>query len=286
MTAAVIGLGLGSPLDWRRMTGYLLGGSLIIAIGLIDDLRALPTGPKLAVHVAAATSLVVAMAPQLLSLDQWLPAWIGLTVAGFVTVALTNIYNFMDGSDGLAATQGVLAGFGWTILAASNGHVDLALLALVVAGGCLGFLAHNFPPASIFMGDVGSAFLGFTFAFLPLAIAQEVGQVFTGVLMIWPFAFDATLTIGRRIARRQNITRPHREHLYQRLILAGWLPKSVMLLYGSFCLLSVSLAIVWWHSTDTVRGLVVFVIVICSAALWRIVDRAEKTAMNSAVTAQ
>jgi UDP-N-acetylmuramyl pentapeptide phosphotransferase/UDP-N-acetylglucosamine-1-phosphate transferase len=280
LAGAVIGLGLGASLDWRRTTGYFLGASLIIVVGLIDDLRALPTLPKLAVQVVAATCLVAGLAPQLFSLDPWLPAWIGLAVAGLVTVALTNIYNFMDGSDGLAATQGVLAGLGWTVLAISNGHVDLAVLALLVAGGCLGFLAHNLPPASIFMGDVGSAFLGFTFAFLPLAIAHDAGQLFAGVLMIWPFAFDATLTIGRRIARRQNITRAHREHLYQRLILAGWSPMSVMVLYGLFCLLSVGLAVVWWRSADTVRGLVLVVIVLCSAALWRLVTRAELLAIK------
>jgi UDP-N-acetylmuramyl pentapeptide phosphotransferase/UDP-N-acetylglucosamine-1-phosphate transferase len=252
---------------------------LIVAVGIIDDLRGLSPLPKLAVQVGASACLALGLAQHLLSLDPRSTAWIVLFTAAAVTIALTNAYNFMDGSDGLAATQGVLAGIGWTVIAISSGRFDLAVLALAVAGSCLGFLAHNFPPASIFMGDVGSSFLGFTFAFLPLALAHDAGQLFAGLVMIWPFVFDAFLTIGRRLARRQNIFRAHREHLYQRLVLAGWSARSVLLVYGLFSLACAVLATIWWNASSALRGLVILTLLLASAALWRVVTRVEVLAV-------
>jgi UDP-N-acetylmuramyl pentapeptide phosphotransferase/UDP-N-acetylglucosamine-1-phosphate transferase len=101
----------------------------------------------------------------------------------------------------------------------------------------LGFLVHNWHPARIFLGDVGSAFLGFTFAVIPLlAGAEHSGKSaplpLIGVLLVWLFVFDTGLTFFSRLIRRQKVWTPHREHLYQRLIISGFSHSAVSLLYG------------------------------------------------------
>jgi len=170
-------------------------------------------------------------------------------------VGLTNVYNFMDGIDGIAAVQGVVAGLVWAVAGVWLGSDVVLLFGLVLTGACFGFLLLNWAPAKIFMGDVGSAFLGFTFAVLPLLLIHELPRLgnvaYAGVvpgfavLVVWSFVGDGFLTLVRRILHGERVWQAHRSHLYQRLVQTGWSHARVSLLYGGWCVVT-ALAGLWW----------------------------------------
>ena len=213
--ASVAGIALGGGLEIREL-GMVLGLALTLAIvSFIDDWRELPAAARLATHLAAAIIFVFA----------------GLTVenyaaAAFIVLAIawmTNLYNFMDGSDGLAGGMAVF-GFGtYGIAAAQAGDATLAAFSACAAASAAGFLVFNFPPARIFMGDVGSIPLGF------LAAATGAWGWQRGVWPAWfpflvfaPFIVDASVTLARRVWRRERFWQAHRDHYYQRLVRIGW----------------------------------------------------------------
>ncbi|HEY0583569.1 MAG TPA: glycosyl transferase, partial [Chloroflexota bacterium] len=146
-----------------RALGWLAGALLVAAIGFVDDLRPLPAVPRLVTQLAGAALLTLAGVQ-----ERQMPLLVALPL-GFVYIAVvTNIYNFMDGIDGLASTQAIVAG---VALAIAGGLVNNPLVATgggLLAATSLGFLVYNRPPARLFMGDVGSTFLGFSFAGLSL----------------------------------------------------------------------------------------------------------------------
>ena len=128
--------------------------------------------------------------------------WLGLPVTLLWIVGLTNAYNFMDGIDGIAGVQGVVAAGTGVLLAVWQGNTGLAIYLAALAGGVLGFLLHNWPPARIFMGDVGSAFLGYSFA--GVAVLSDIGgsvPFIAWLILLAPFIFDTSLTLALRIAR-------------------------------------------------------------------------------------
>jgi Fuc2NAc and GlcNAc transferase len=154
-------------------------------------------------------------------------------------VWLINSYNFMDGIDGIAGIQAVVAGAAWAVLAAWLGLSSTFLFSGVLASAALGFLIHNWAPARIFMGDVGSAFLGFTLAAIPLLAGRELADVqfrsilpAVAVLFVWYFVFDSLLTFFRRLLRGHKVWEAHREHIYQRMIISGWNHSQVALIYA------------------------------------------------------
>jgi UDP-N-acetylmuramyl pentapeptide phosphotransferase/UDP-N-acetylglucosamine-1-phosphate transferase len=159
-------------------------------------------------------------------------------------VWLTNAYNFMDGIDGIAATQTITAGIAWFLLGYKFDIPVASFFGLILAVTNAGFLLHNWSPAKIFMGDVGSAFLGFTFAFLPLSACKESTQnskyfCLIGLLFVFPFIFDTIFTISRRLMNGEKVWRAHRSHLYQRLVIRGYSHQFVTILYGIISLIIV-----------------------------------------------
>ncbi len=193
--------------------------------------------PKLATQVAASTLLVfqagfVLNAVTLPAMGYVSLGWFALPATFLWLVYVTNIYNFMDGIDGLAGSQGLLiATFLFGIALGVNASA-LPILALAVAGASAGFLFFNRPPASIIMGDVGSAFVGFLLAALGLIGEQEGVSFLTMPILLGPFLFDATYTLLRRLMRGENIFQAHRFHLYQRLVRTGVSPSRVDLFYA------------------------------------------------------
>jgi UDP-N-acetylmuramyl pentapeptide phosphotransferase/UDP-N-acetylglucosamine-1-phosphate transferase len=149
-------------------------------------------------------------------------------------VGLTNAYNFMDGIDGLAAGQAVIAAVAMAWLSQVWGADQVALAMAILAGSVLGFLSHNWPPAKIFMGDVGSAFLGFSFAGWAVLSSNTPSNKLPFVawaVLLAPFLFDTGITLISRIVRGQRWYAAHREHFYQRLIRRGWSHLAVTSLY-------------------------------------------------------
>lgn len=200
----------------ERTTGVLWGLALCLgAASFVDDRRGLPIGLRLLAQVGLAVLAITFIGG---ARPFW---WIAFAV--LTTVWLTNLYNFMDGADGLAGGMG-LFGFGaYAIAAMARGDMALATLCLSVAAGCAAFLTCNFPPARIFMGDAGSTSLGFTAAVVGL-YGQAVGlwPLWFPALVFLPFIADATVTLGRRVLRGDRFWKAHREHYYQRLIRSGW----------------------------------------------------------------
>jgi UDP-N-acetylmuramyl pentapeptide phosphotransferase/UDP-N-acetylglucosamine-1-phosphate transferase len=231
---------------------YAAGASLVAIVSWCDDLYSLSAVTRLVAHGLAAAAAMVAF-------GCWhsVPLLPGVTLgcAGAVVtwlwiVGLTNAYNFMDGSDGMAGSQAVIAGLGWACLGWLANFPLLTNLSLLLAVGSLGFLPHNWPPARIFMGDVGSAFLGYSFAILPLLGLGENGPLadlspILGLLLVWPFVFDAAFTFLCRLCRGENVLAAHRSHLYQRLIIAGHSHRFVLLLYSSLALVGAATAVFW-----------------------------------------
>jgi UDP-N-acetylmuramyl pentapeptide phosphotransferase/UDP-N-acetylglucosamine-1-phosphate transferase len=202
-------------------------------------------------------------------------------------VGLTNAYNFMDGSDGIAGAQALVAGASWACLGWLAGLPTLAGLGLLLAGGSLGFLLHNWPPARIFMGDVGSAFLGYSFAILPLlALAGQrslaAASPVLGLLPVWPFVFDASFTFLRRLRHGENVFAAHRTHLFQRLLIAGFSHRFVLLLYGSLATVGGVAAVFWfvWPVEAFWSSLALFPSL--AWMLWRFVLAQERRAPDAA----
>jgi Fuc2NAc and GlcNAc transferase len=209
-----------------NVTAALLGGGAIVAaIGWWDDHAAVPARYRVIAHFAAAVWSVAWLGgfPTLaIGAEAHHLGAVGSVLAVLGTVWCVNFYNFMDGIDGIAATTAlVVAAFG-TLLLLQAGDVALALVATLVAGTSLGFLAWNWPPARIFMGDVGSGLLGFMFATLALSSERRGGPpLVVWVLLLGVFVVDATVTLGRRVLHGDRWYDAHRSHAYQRAVQVG-----------------------------------------------------------------
>jgi len=250
--------------------GYFTGACLIAFVSYIDDVRHLSFSVRLAAQSLAATLLIA-------DLD----TWHGITMLGGLQtgwwaylftflwiVWMVNAYNFMDGIDGLAGLQSVIAGLGWFGLGYMLHMPALYLFGSVIAASSLGFLVQNWPPAKIFMGDVGSAFLGYTFAALPLLARHMASAAWdllpiAAVLFVWFFLFDSIFTRARRLLRGDNVLVAHREHLFQRLVSSGLSHRTVTLLYGTLSVLlsaSVLLSVAYRSEIGLAMFPVVFVL--------------------------
>lgn len=203
----------------------LVGGSLVAAVGWVDDVRGLPVSLRLAAHFAAACWCVWSLGGVSEVRVGVLTVHFG-AVGGILAVVamvwLTNLYNFMDGIDGLAATEAVCVSLVSAGLFFLGGDQELAVLALVIAGAAGGFLIWNWSPAKIFMGDVGSGFIGYLFATIALASERtSTVPLLVWIILLLGFVGDATLTLCRRFVARQRWYTAHRTHAYQRAALAA-----------------------------------------------------------------
>lgn len=216
----------------RTFLALLTGGLLIAGISFLDDRKPQPFWLRLAAHCAAAAAALSAFG--------WPAVTLGLPGVGTVAIPLglsslilllwlvgyTNAFNFMDGINGLAASQAWITAIGTAIIAglAAKDWASLPVIfSCVVAGTAAGFLPHNFPQPRMFMGDVGSATLGYLLAVLVIWIAELYGWwlLIPLALLHANFVLDTGITLIRRLARRERWFEAHREHFYQRLIRSG-----------------------------------------------------------------
>lgn len=248
--------------SWLWLTPALL----LAGLSLLDDWRGLPVGVRLTAHLAIALWLCVQLAPQ----AGWL-IWLGLALG---VVWMTNLYNFMDGSDGLAGGMAVF-GFGFYGLAA--GLADDWIFAATnwaVAAAALAFLLFNFHPARIFMGDAGSIPLGFlAAAFGLMGWRDGLWSAALPVLAFSPFIVDATVTLLRRMWRGEKIWRAHKSHYYQRLVRMGWSHRQLALAeYGLMVAVGATgVAVRGLDWSPALAALVVWAMIY--AALGRTIDR-------------
>ena len=224
-----------SQVEWWPLW---LAAVMLVGISFLDDIIGLPIIGRLLVHFVAAGGAAAG-----LLLNHTGVGWVLLAIVAIVW--MTNLYNFMDGMDGLAGGM-ALFGFGFYALAgALSGHLPFAVTNAAIAATAGAFLVFNFHPARMFMGDAGSTLFGFLAACFGL-VGWQLGiwTLWFPGLVFSPFIVDATVTLARRLLRGEKIWRPHREHYYQRLVLSGWGHRrtalaeyGVMVLCGGFALL-------------------------------------------------
>jgi UDP-N-acetylmuramyl pentapeptide phosphotransferase/UDP-N-acetylglucosamine-1-phosphate transferase len=206
---------------------WLAALAAVAAVSFADDARSVPAGIRFVVHLVAAMLVAATIAPL-----RDAPAT--LVLCTILIVWGANLFNFMDGSDGLAA---LMALTGFAALAVAAGHVGadaLATICAALAAATLPFFLVNRPPATMFMGDVGSVPLGFLAAAIGVAgVALGVWPAWLPALAFLPFLADATVTLLRRALRGEKLWRPHRSHYYQRLHAAGAGHLGTLAIFGA-----------------------------------------------------
>ena len=241
------------------------GWSIVIVTGVIsivslmDDRRGLPIAVRFGVHLLAAVFLVlgsgVVLPPAAVSMLGFIE--VGWVAAPFTVVCLVwmaNLYNFMDGMDGFAGGMtvigcGLLGYLGW-----EAHHPVISVIATLQSAAAMGFLVHNFPPAKIFMGDVGSVPTGFLVAALTvLGCRDGVFDLWVPLIVFSPFILDATVTLARRALRHEKVWEAHREHYYQRLVLVGWGHRRTVLAEYGLMALCGGLAIFYQYASEEWR---------------------------------
>jgi len=192
-----------------------LGLALALAVlSFVDDVHRLPTLVRLGAHLAAAVLLVWYVLSPIHPVEMVL---LILAVAW-----ITNLYNFMDGSDGLAGGMAAIGFAAYGVAAWWGGELALAAACVAISSAAVAFLLHNHHPARIFLGDVGSIPLGFLAAALGLfGWREDLWPLWFPVLVFGPFIGDATLTLVRRLLRRERVWQAHRDHYYQRMVRMG-----------------------------------------------------------------
>ncbi|WP_263146536.1 glycosyltransferase family 4 protein [Pseudomonas sp. RIT-PI-AD] len=200
--------------------GLAASAGAVALIGFIDDLEHVPARWRLLVHGGAAAWLLACVGglpaldvPLLGTLDA---GWLGTALLWVFLIWLINLYNFMDGIDGIAAAQAVTVCLGMAFLSWYAGHGEIGLPLGLLAMAALGFLVWNFPPAKIFMGDVGSGFLGVALGGLMTWQAQMANElIWAWLIMLGSFVVDASLTLLCRLLRGKRVYEAHRSHAYQ-----------------------------------------------------------------------
>jgi UDP-N-acetylmuramyl pentapeptide phosphotransferase/UDP-N-acetylglucosamine-1-phosphate transferase len=260
------------PAQTHVLGGCLLGMLAVAVVGWLDDHRARSAWLRLAVHIAAASVAAVALLGVPVTLQQGLL----LALAIFWIASLINAWNFMDGIDGLAATQAVLAATCVLVGGLLYAWLDPAWIAfaLVFAGALLGFLPFNFPRARIFLGDVGSGALGFAIACLLLRAIVSDGMSWpVALLPVSAFLVDAGLTLIKRIVQGSAWWRPHREHLYQWLVRRGISHSQVTLAYGLWTLAVCMLALAIADLAAGMSACIVVAALLSAIVLWNCIRK-------------
>lgn len=205
---------------------WLLAGLPVVLVSFLDDRRSLGVIPRLLTQCLSAGMLLLLLADIRLWHWPWLgeiPVGVAAPVLVIGIVWMINLYNFMDGMDGFAGGMAVLGFAVLALLGAVAGASAFVVANLLVVAASVGFLVWNFPPARLFLGDVGSSFLGFLMAGMMLWSHRDgIVPISLCVLVFSPFIVDATVTLLRRLRRGERIWQAHREHYYQRLVRLGW----------------------------------------------------------------
>ncbi len=231
----------------KETVGLIVSGTLIVALGLVDDYKNLPAKIKLLGQICAAGVLVLIFDVRIdfitdpfgeyIYFDNfpipYIAPYLAIPITMFWLVGLTNTVNLIDGLDGLAAGVASIASFTILLVALEQNFILVAVLTAALAGAAVGFLKYNFHPAKIFMGDTGSMFLGFMLA--GISVTGAVKSVATIALIVPIFALglpilDTTFAIVRRLRGGVPIFKPDKGHLHHRLLSVGFTQRQAVLL--------------------------------------------------------
>lgn len=247
--------------------GILLGAVIIVVLGVLDDIMALPALPKFAIQILASVIVVLHGCrieflsnplPGTGATYLALPEWLSISITVIWIVAITNAVNFIDGLDGLAVGVSGISAATLLVVALMVSENNIAIIMAALLGACLGFIPYNFNPAKIFMGDTGSTFLGFILATVSI---QGLFKLYAIISFAVPFLilgvpiFDICFAIIRRLAKGQNPMKADRGHVHHRLIDMGFSQKqSVAITYMLTAILG--LAAVVLTSSGEVKALI------------------------------
>ncbi len=250
-----VALPLAATVFWLHLPGMTIWLAILaLTAGLalvswLDDLGGLPVALRFAAHIASVTAALWLLPDNLLVLQGWAPLWLDRLAAGLAWVWFINLFNFMDGIDGLAGAETVAICVGLFAIVAVTGDalgtsaIAVAQASVVIAGATLGFLILNWHPARVFMGDVGAIALGYLLGWFLLLLACW-GYGAAALILPAYFIADATLTLVRRLVTGAAIWRPHATHFYQRAVQRGLSHARVtrFVAAGNCCLIAIALA--------------------------------------------
>ena len=268
--------------------GFIFSAVLIAIISFVDDVREKSAQFKLVTHiVAVGVVLYCGIVIDTLTLP-WVGLvdleWLGYLVSAIWILGLTNAYNFMDGIDGLVGSTALIAALFFMAISYYEGSSFVYITGYTIIAGSVGFLIYNAPPAKIFMGDVGSAFLGFVFASLAIIAARydySRTSFLVMPLLLFHFIYDTLFTFFRRLLRRENALQAHRTHLYQLLVRSGYSHLEVTLLLACMAFLQ-GLGAIWMVNIPGNERLYVFIpfILIQTIYAYLTLKRARKSGVK------
>lgn len=269
-------LSLFHVLSWPITLALLPGCSLLAVVGLLDDFYSLSAKQRIFVHLAAAMLIVIfSHGLNYFTLGQsvYHLGFIESVLVVFLITWSINLFNFMDGTDGIAAVESLFVLLPYAFFLQQTNHHGLALSSILLALGILGFLVLNFPPAKVFMGDVGSAFLGFVIISIPLIAQKTAGiSIFLCFILYGFFLFDSTITLARRFFAKEKWYEAHRSHAYQRLHQAGWSHKK--LLFGVIVINSILTTLaIWGFYVPNMQAYLLTVAIILLVAAYTLIER-------------
>lgn len=248
-------------LDGVIVLGPLGVTALLIAlVAIVDDMRGLGAITRAGLYLISACLFVI-MSNDALTSD--LMIWTVIIFTALAITWITNLYNFMDGADGIAAIQAIIATLPIGIYLFLSGHIAMAVLCFVIATSTLGFLVWNWAPAKIFMGDVGSCTLGFVFGcMIYTSYNQEILSPYLWFILLSSFIVDATLTLIKRILTREKWYQAHHSHSYQRYLQIGHSHRGLAInftVWGVFVLWPLSYLVYIFPHTQLHITIIVYV---------------------------
>ncbi len=272
----------------------LSAATILFFISALDDRNGLPTLIRFAAHMAMAIMVAavwIADSPMAENAGHAYGGWL-LSPAGIILMVVTlcwmsNLFNFMDGANGMAGGMAAVGFAAYSIganatSATSGLHADMVAITASLCGAAIGFLLFNFPKARVFMGDAGSIPLGFLAAALGIhGTLAGLWEWWFGPMVFSPFIIDATATLIKRVAQGKNIWQAHREHYYQRLILSGWSHTKTVLAYY-FLMLGSAISALISQGSELVRPIALFWVITYALLIfsleWRFhQDKNDKT---------
>jgi len=260
-----------------QIRGMLLGASIIVVLGILDDIYALPALPKFFIQIVAALVAVchgnviqVLSNPNIFSASPyWVLGVLAIPISVLWIVAITNAVNLIDGLDGLAVGVATISAITMLVIAMLVSDPVVATLLAALAGSCLGFMPYNLNPAKIFMGDTGSTFLGFILATMSI---QGLFKFYTIISFAVPFLmlglpiFDTCFAIFRRLSKGQNPMSPDRSHVHHRLIDMGCNQKqAVAILYVISAILGLCAVVL--TTSGEIKAMLLLVALFIAAAI-------------------
>lgn len=266
-----------------RITAILAGAIIMVVLGVFDDKYALGAKFKLVIQIIAAAIPVIAGVRIERIILPFLKSggiefgWLAYPITILWIVALTNAVNLIDGLDGLAAGVSAIASFSMFLIALMQGNFTIAVMSAALVGACCGFLPYNFSPASIFMGDTGSTFLGFVMASLSVLGLFKIHAIISFAVPFIAFGipiFDTSFAIFRRLKEHRPIMSPDRGHLHHRLVDMGFTHKQAVLIIYAICVILGAVAVLSFKSK--LLAIIIAVLGVLGALVFRYWGRMKK----------